>query len=79
MYITVLVEWEIYVHICSGAYANNVKCMYSSICGHIVTLLMAVSSHGIYILTLLSDIVISGMYMAFEGPIGDVIYMKVAW
>ena len=35
-----VMQWDKYVqcgrHICSGAYANNVKCMYTSAPGHIV-------------------------------------------
>ena len=37
---TVVVHWDMCVqcgrHICSGAYANNVKCMCSSVHGHVV-------------------------------------------
>ena len=33
------VQWDMYVqcgkHICSGVYANNVKCMYTSASGHV--------------------------------------------
>ena len=40
MWMTVAVQWDIYMlydrNICSGAYANNVKCMYTSASGHIV-------------------------------------------
>ena len=37
---TVEVQWDIYLqcgrHICSGAYASSVECMYISASGHIV-------------------------------------------
>ena len=37
---TVAVQWKTYVqcdmYICSGAYANNMKCMYTRVPGHIV-------------------------------------------
>ena len=40
MLTTVAVKWDIHVefgrHICSGAYVNNVKCIYTSDCGHTV-------------------------------------------
>ena len=40
VYITAVVQWNVHVHhdrhICLGAYANNVKLIYSSIPGHIV-------------------------------------------
>ena len=41
MYTTVVVQWNMYMQygkhiICCGAYANNVKCMYSIFSGHIV-------------------------------------------
>ena len=36
---TVTVQWDMYVqysrHICSRTYANNVKCIYTSVPGHI--------------------------------------------
>ena len=36
---TVLMQWDIQVqwgkYVCSGAYANNMKCMYISVYGHI--------------------------------------------
>ena len=40
MYTTVVLQWNAYaqcgMHICSGAYANNVKCMYTRVSIHIV-------------------------------------------
>ena len=40
MQATVAVQWSIYVqcgrHICPGPYANNVKCIYTGVHGHIV-------------------------------------------
>ena len=37
---TFVVQWDIHIqygrHICLGAYVSNVKCMYTSICSHIV-------------------------------------------
>ena len=58
-------------HICSGAYANNVKCMYTSVSSHIVD--CSGSTRGMY-----TDIVVSCthekcgihvVFVAFEGHI----------
>ena len=56
MYTTVDVQWDIHVqygrHICSGEYANNVKC----IPGFLVTSLTVMSSYKTYRLALLPHI-----------------------
>ena len=39
----------IWRHICSGAYASNVKCTYILV--FLITLLIAVSSYEVYIMT----------------------------
>ena len=40
IYTTIAVQWNIYEqcsrHICSGSYASNVKCMFTSVPGHII-------------------------------------------
>ena len=56
MEITVAVQWDIYVqcgmHICSGAYDNNVKWLYTIAPGHIVDCIE-------FILGIYTDIVVS--------------------
>ena len=55
----IVVQWDIYVpcgrHYCSGVYANNVKCMYTSASDHIVDCSMFI--WGIY-----TDIAVSCAY-----------------
>ena len=72
MYSTLEVQWDIYVscgrNICLGAYANNAKLCIPVV---MVTLLIAVSSYEVCILTWWSDICTqsNGIYVAFEGHI----------
>ena len=67
------------MHICSGAYANNVQCMCSRVPAHIVDC-------GGFIGSIYTDIELScgckligmyGLYVAFKGILVFVMYMAI--
>ena len=82
---TVVVQWDIHMqcgrHICSEAYVNNVKCMYTSACADIVDCTE-------FIWGICTDMVVSyaykvfsiyGISMAFGGIFVVGTCMDIAW
>ena len=66
---TLLVQWDIYMqcgrHICSGAYANNVKCMHTSA---VIKLLIALRYIYRHRCPICADELI-GIYVVINGHI----------
>ena len=66
-------------HICSGAYANNMKCTYTTTCGHIVDCKEFI--WGIYIDTVVScgHVLMGtcGLHVEFERHISFLMYMGI--
>ena len=80
-----VVQWDIHMqfgrHICSGAYVNNVKCMYASAYGDIVYCI-EFYEHIYWHSCLICAHELNGMCgisMAFDGIFVIGIYMDIAW